>query len=244
MNRISAALVVSLGLLAMGPCRAQVINMPAGGPHIPSWSALPDWSSVWERDGDLVWDDRIPVGAPQRAPYNAEYEKLAASLPPAKGGIRGAGGMPGVMTMVFPMEVAITPRETLIIPESGAIRRIYTDGRKHPADPFPSSIGHSIGQWQGRELHVDTCCVKDSIRLPGGGPHSDAMRIKERLFAPDANTLVDEITVEDPKAFTRPWTTVKTWRRRPDWEPVEYNTQENDREFFPGKEAAAPAAEQ
>ena len=41
----------------------------------------------------------------------------------------------------------------------------------------------AIAAWRGKELLVDTCCVKDSIRLPGGGPHSDALRIKERIYA-------------------------------------------------------------
>jgi hypothetical protein len=241
MQRVATILLAGLGLLAAALTWAQLARMPPGGPRPPSWSALPDWNGVWERDGDIVWDDRIPVGAPQRPPYNEQYEKLAASAPPARGGGRGAGGMPGMMTMVFPMEVEINPREVLVIPESGPARRIYTDGRQHPADPLPSSTGHSIGHWKGKELLVDTCCVKDTIRLPGGGPHSDALDIKERIYAPDANTLVDEITVEDPQAFSKPWTTVKTFRRRPDWEPVEYNPQENERDFVIGdKPAAAP----
>jgi hypothetical protein len=77
--------------------------------------------------------------------------------------------------------------------------------------------------------------------LPGGGPHSDALNIKERIYASDAKTLVDEITVEDPQAFSKPWMTVKTFRRRPDWEPVEYNPQENERDFVIGDKPAAPA---
>ena len=241
MKRVSAGVLGGLGLLAAALTWAQVANMPPAGPRLPNWSALADWNGVWERDGDIVWDDRIPVGVPQRPPYNEQYEKLAASAPPARGGVRGMAGMPGMMTMVFPMEVEINPREVLVIPESGLARRIYTDGRLHPAEPLPNSTGHSIGHWKGKELLVDTCCVKDTIRLPGGGPHSDALHIKERIYAPDAGTLVDEITVEDPKALTKPWTTVKTFRRRPDWEPVEYDPQENNRDFVIGDKPAAPA---
>jgi poly(3-hydroxybutyrate) depolymerase len=241
-TRMFAGLAASLALLAAGDALAQLANMPTGGPKPPKWSALPDWNGVWERDGDIVWDDRIPVGVPQRAPYNEQYQKLAASAPTARGGQRGAAGMPGMMTLVFPVEVEINPREVLLIPESGPVRRIYTDGRQHPSEPLPNSAGHSIGRWHGQELLVDTCCVKDSIRLPGGGPHSSAMTIKERIYASDASTLVDEITVEDPQALTKPWSTVKTFRRRPQWEPVEYDTEENNRDFIINSGSDAPGA--
>jgi hypothetical protein len=116
------------------------------------------------------------------------------------------------------MEVQVNPHEVLIVNEQGGLRRIYTDGRFHPADPVPMTIGHSIGRWVDKTLIVDTCCIDTAVALPGGGPHSDAMHISERLYSPKPNMLVDEITVEDPKAFTRPWTTVKTFYKRPDWE--------------------------
>jgi hypothetical protein len=57
------------------------------------------------------------------------------------------------------------------------------------------------------------------------------MHVTERIWAPDARTLKDSITVEDPKAFTKPWTTEKTYYRRPDWEQVEYDGEENSRDF-------------
>ncbi len=225
------AAAVVLSSLAGGYAYAQLANMPAGA-KAPKWSALPDWNGVWERDGDLVWDDRIPPGQSQAPPYTAEYAKKAAAAPPS--GPVGPG-MPAMMTMVFPMEIEINPRETLIIGESNTLRRIYTDGREHPVDPLPSTAGHSIGKWKGKTLLVDTCCVKSNVRLPGAGPHSDDLRITERMWMPDADTWRDEITVLDPSAFTKPWTTVKTFRRRPDWEPIEYDRQENDRDTPAGR---------
>ncbi|MDB5458327.1 MAG: hypothetical protein JWO72_68 [Caulobacteraceae bacterium] len=236
--RVTAAVVVGLSWVG-GHAWAQTANYPAGGPKPPSWSSLPAWNGMWERDGDIVWDDRIAPDQPQTPPYNAEYQKRAAGIP-NRGPV--GPGMPNMMTMIFPMEVEINQREMLIVGESSAPRRIYIDGRLHPEDPLPSSTGHSIGQWKGKELLVDTCCIKDSTPLPGGGPHSDALHIKERIWAPDANTLLDEITVEDPKAFLKPWTTVKTFRRRPDWEPVEYDRQENDRDTPAGRGRGGPRA--
>ena len=122
------------------------------------------------------------------------------------------------MTMIRPMDVQVTPYETLIMSEGGALRHIYTDGRQHPQYTLPSPAGHSIGHWENKTLVVDTCCFTPESLLPGGAPHSDAMHITERFYSPKPNMLVDEMSVEDPKAFTRPWTTVKTFYRRPDWE--------------------------
>jgi hypothetical protein len=250
-----------------GPGLAQTATYPPGGPKPPKWTELADWDSVWERGGDMVWDDRIPPGVAQTPPYNDTYRKVYSLIPqrpraapvgggpgagaaprggggaaaraqgPGGAGGQGeaaaaaaaeaagielprmrAGGMPGMMTMLRPMEVQVNPHEVLIVNEQGGLRRIYTDGRVHPVDPVPSTIGHSIGRWADKVLIVDTCCIDTAVALPGGGPHSDALHITERLSSPKPNMLVDEITVEDPKAFTRPWTTVKTFYRRPDWE--------------------------
>jgi hypothetical protein len=137
------------------------------------------------------------------------------------------------------MDIQINPREVVIMTANGGAREIYTDGRLHPADPLPSTKGHSIGRWEGQTLVIDTCCVRSDTRLPGGGSHSDVMHITERISSPDGHTLKDAITVEDPKAFTKPWTTEKTYYRRPDWEQVEYDRDENTRDF--GK--APPAGE-
>jgi hypothetical protein len=139
--------------------------------------------------------------------------------------------MPAMMIMLFPMDIQINRGEVVIMSSNGGFREIYTDGRLHAAETLPSSKGHSIGHWEGKTLVVDTRYIRDDTRLPGGGSHSDQLHITERFSAPDAHTLKDAITVEDPKAFTKPWTTVKTYYRRPDWEQVEYDEQENTRDF-------------
>jgi hypothetical protein len=224
-----------------GVAWAQTANFPPGGAKLPQWSEMADWDSVWERGNDLfAWDDRLPVGVPQTPPYNEQYQNLvaqqarpqprlarpgepvaaaAAGANAAGGGAAGGrGAMPGFMILLRPMEIQVNPHEVLIIIEGGAARRIYTDGRLPPTDPIPTAAGYSTGHWKNRELIVDTCCFAESTRLPGGGLHSDAMHITERFHSPKGGMLVDEISVEDPKAFTKPWTTVKTFYRRPDWE--------------------------
>src|SRR5882762_7873022 len=251
------ALTVGLSVSATGPALSQTANFPPGAPKLPAWSQLPDWNGIWERGGDIVWDDSLPYtpGEPQAPPYNQQYmqeyearrakmraENLAGHARNLRGGDLYAT-MPAMMIMLFPMDIQINPREVVLMTSNGGAREIYTDGRLHPADALPSKKGHSIGHWEGKTLIVDTCCFKDDTRLPGGGAHSDAMHITERLWSPDGHSLKDAITVEDPKAFTKPWTTEKTYYRRPAWEQVEYDPEENTRDFpgAGGPQAAAGA---
>jgi poly(3-hydroxybutyrate) depolymerase len=246
-------LAVGLSLTATAPALSQTANFPPGAPKLPAWPHLPDWSGVWERGGDIVWDDSLPYmpGEPQVPPYNQQYmkeyearrakvraENLAGHARNLRGGDLYAT-MPAMMIMLFPMDIQINPREVVLMSSNGGAREIYTDGRVHPADALPSKKGHSIGRWQGKTLIVDTCCFRDDTRFPGGGAHSDAMHITERIWSPDGHSLKDAIVVEDPKAFTKPWTTEKTYYRRPDWEQVEYDPEENTRDF-PGAGGAQP----
>jgi poly(3-hydroxybutyrate) depolymerase len=247
-------LALGLSVTAIEPALAQTANFPPGAPKLPVWSQLPDWNGIWERGGDIVWDDSLPntPGEPQAPPYNEKYlkeyearraEMRAANLAGRPRNLRGGdlyATMPAMMIMLFPLDVEINPREVVLMTSNGGAREIYTDGRLHPADALPSKKGHSIGRWEGKTLIVDTCCFKDDTRFPGGGAHSDAMHITERIWSPDGHSLKDAIVVEDPKAFTKPWTTEKTYYRRPDWEQVEYDPEENTRDF-PGAGTAAGA---
>jgi hypothetical protein len=239
--------MLAAGLMAAGGAMGQEAHYPAGGPKLPKWSDLPDWTGIWERGGDIVWNDSVPFkpGEPEAPPYNehfmkdyfarrAEMRAIAQEGRPRN--LRGGdlyGSMPAMMIALFPINVQVNPTEVVIMTPNGGAREIYTDGRAHPVDPLPSTKGHSIGHWEGKVLVVDTCCIKASTRLPGGGSHSDAMHISERIWSPDGKSLKEDITVEDPKAFIKPWTTTKTYYRRPTWETVEYDGQENSRDFAP-----------
>jgi len=249
---IYRALKVCLLTFAVGLCalpglsaQAQTANYPKGGARLPHWEDLPNWDGLWERGGDIVWDDSLPYqpGVPQVPPYNeqamqdyqaARAEMRAAALAGRPRNFKGGGlyaSMPAMMLALFPIDIQVNPHEVVIMTSNGGAREIYTDGRQHPADPLPSTKGHSIGHWEGKTLVIDTVGFRDDTRLPGGGAHSDAMHIIERIWSPDGHALKDDITVEDPKLFTQPWTTQKTYYRRSDWEQVEYDPDENTRDF-------------
>src|SRR3569623_1354195 len=107
----------------------------------------------------------------------------------------------------FPLEFVIQPDKVMIEFEAySQVPRIYTDGRKHPADLDPSYNGDSIGHWEGDTLVVDTVGLRgDTVFDVSGAPHSDAMHVVERIRRVSKDSIEDRIVIEDPKALTKPW---------------------------------------
>ena len=90
---------------------------------------------------------------------------------------------------------------------NASYRQIFTDGRPLPEDPNPSWSGYSTGRWEGDTLVVETNGFGDGQWLDrAGSPLSSAATMTERLRRPNYGTLEIELTVNDPKAYTRPWT--------------------------------------
>jgi hypothetical protein len=88
-----------------------------------------------------------------------------------------------------------------------SFRTIYLDGRGHPKNVRPTYYGHSIGWWEGDSLVIDTVGFNESFWLDRGGlPSTEQMRIVERLTRTNMTTMRYELTVDDPGAYTRPWT--------------------------------------
>ena len=96
------------------------------------------------------------------------------------------------------------------------VRRVYMDGRGHPEGYPVTWMGHSIGNYDGDTLVVDTVGINDTTWIDGlGHPHSEALHLVERFRRPNHNTLEYEITVDDPKAYTKPWTAKKVFELMP-----------------------------
>ena len=90
---------------------------------------------------------------------------------------------------------------------NAAYREIFTDGRPLPVDPQPSWNGYSVGKWEGSALVVKTTGFRDGLWLDTHGtPLTSAATVTERLRRPTYGTLDVEVSVDDPKAYTRPWT--------------------------------------
>jgi hypothetical protein len=131
--------------------------------------------------------------------------------------------------------------EFLELPEEGRMivtgvggphtwRVIYMDGRPHPADLDPSFSGHSTGRWEGDTLVIDAVGFNEKFWLTREGiPHTEKLHLIERFTRTDYYTLKYEATIDDPGAYTEPWTGgwILEWR---DAELYEYVCQENNRD--------------
>jgi len=128
-------------------------------------------------------------------------------------------GVPRIYLQPFPLEIVQTPGRVLIIYEfSHYIRQIWTDGRKHNTDLGATWMGDSIGTWEGDTLVVDTIGFNDKTWLDRGGhPHSDQLHVTERIRRTDPKTLQVAVTMEDAKAYTKPWGGTMTLGLRPTW---------------------------
>jgi len=138
------------------------------------------------------------------------------------------------------------PRRTIHTPGLLAIlyeginphRMIYLDGRSLPADPQPAWMGYSVGKWDGDTLVVESNGYSDRSWLDGmGHPRSEATRITERLRRRDFGHMEVDVTIDDPKSYTKPFSIRYTQTLVPDTDILEYICTENekDRAHLPAK---------
>jgi len=151
------------------------------------------------------------------------------------------GGMPRMMMAYEPMEVIVLPDITYIhITFNSEFRRIYTDGRQHPApqDRWPTYTGDSVGHWEGDTLVFDTVSTRmshypesgDTVLDRTGLVLSDAAHVVTRLRRLNDETMEARMVIEDSKAFTAPWNVTKTYRKLPKGTRVyDYACAENNR---------------
>jgi hypothetical protein len=135
-------------------------------------------------------------------------------------------------TQGFPRKFIQTPDEVVILYEaSSGIRQIFTDGRPLPNDdPQPWYYGYSIGHWDGDTLVVDTTGFRDDGWLDIiGSPLTDQARVTERFRRPTFGRMEIDITVDDPKAYTKPWTVRHVQEIMLDTELIEFICEENNR---------------
>jgi len=96
------------------------------------------------------------------------------------------------------------------------VRRIYVDGRRHPDNRVTTWMGHSIGNYEGDTLVVDTIGINEKTWIDGAGhPHTDALHMIERYRRLNQNSLEIQFTFDDPKAYVKPWTKKVTHELRP-----------------------------
>src|SRR5579872_1822256 len=128
-----------------------------------------------------------------------------------------------------PRKLIQTPGLVVLLFESyHSFRQIFTDGRPLPARRDPAWFGYSVGKWDGDRLVVDTSGLSEDTWLDDGGhPHSDALHVTERFHRRDFGHMDVQITIDDPKAYTKPWTVTIPWEYLPDTELLDWVCQNN-----------------
>jgi hypothetical protein len=151
-------------------------------------------------------------------------------------------GIPRMYATSFPMQIYQFPDRVLFVFEGGAHmwRVVYTDGRKHtPADRLNLTyLGEGIGHWEGDTLVVDDIGFNTRSWLDAAGhEHTEQLHVVERFTRVNELILHYEATIDDPGAYTKPWTVGWNILFHPGMEPMEYICQENnvDQKHLVGK---------
>ena len=174
--------------------------------------------------------DKVPLQPWALALTNQRHSLALASEPYTR--CKPAGGPRQIMSP-YGLEIVDVPdlKRLYIFNISNAMtfRTVYMDGRAHPANLLPTYLGHSTGRWEGDTLVIDTVGFGDHFWMNRDGlPHTTQLHLIERLTRTDMDTLNYEVTVDDPGAYTAPWTSGYTlgWTRGN--ELFEYMCQENN----------------
>jgi len=133
----------------------------------------------------------------------------------------------------FPQKIIQTADSVTVLGEYMAqFRQIFLDGRPLPKDPFPSFKGYSVGHWDGDALVVETIGYKDGLWLDlKGDPLTSDGRTIERIRRPNYGSLEVDLTVDDPKVYTRPWNAKRYLHIMLDTELIEDICNENEKSF-------------
>lgn len=187
---------------------------------------------------------------PNFKPWVAQKMKEYADMANVRGQIRVTpqascwpGGTPGQMIFNEPLFILQTPEKvTLLYQRDHFVRHVYMN-QPHSKNPKPSWFGESVGHYEGDELVVDTIGFNEKSELDNWGtPHSDALHVTERYkMVEGGKGLRVTFTIDDPKAFNKPWSGVAVYRqvKGPIIEAV---CAENNFDFFTGESYPIPEA--
>jgi len=140
---------------------------------------------------------------------------------------------PRAWTLPHLTKIMQTPKQLALLYEVNAMyRQIFTDERPFPEDPTPTWNGYSVGAWEGDALVVRTQGFRDDLWIDtGGSPMSDIAKMTERITRPNYGTLNIELTIDDPKNYTKPFTISLSQHIEIDTELVDEFCLENEKSY-------------
>jgi hypothetical protein len=202
------------------------------GPPPRSRDGKPDFSGVWLANRDLYPEkpDALPWAAAlarERIESNMKDHPHTQCLP----------GSPPVDGQSTPFMAKFVQTASLIVILTEGVpgyRQVFLDGRKHPANPDPSWVGHSIGKWEGDTLVIDSIGFNDRGWMDIY-PRTEKLHIVERYRRVDIGHMEVQVTVEDPGIFSGPWHINMNWDLAPQEELIEYVCENNKAQNMVGK---------
>ena len=237
-------------LIAAAPGFAQWQNFPTPGvPRLPDGKpnltapapktadGKPDLSGTWQTRGGYTGNI-----AKDLKPGELVFQPWAEALYKHRQDTAGRedpqayctlSGVPREHVVPYPFKILNTTGMVVILYEAlHSYRQIYLDGRQLPKDPNPTWMGYSIGHWEGDTLVVQSSGFVENNWLDNGGhPGTEAMRLTERFRRRDFGHIDLQFTVDDSKAYMKPWTVNLEFTLTPDTDLIEYVCSENEKDL-------------
>jgi hypothetical protein len=237
---LRAALVLAMAMgsssISFAQTKPPAPKTSAANSHAGNFNPR-DLSGVWMQDRprpdkvlDRYWLYELNQEEPPMTPWGkAQYDATKSSFGTRSYPIAETNdpvyhsctpaGFPRVFLHPFPLQIVQAPSEIIVLFEWDSVRHsIHTDGRGHDTTLGPLWMGDAIGHWDGDTLVADTTNFNTKTWLDRvGHPHSDALHVIERIRRISHGHLVDDITIDDPKAYTKPWTARLDFWLRPTW---------------------------
>jgi hypothetical protein len=247
LRRLAASVLWSACSLAS----AQWLNVKTPGiPRLPNGSAnlsapapkMPDGrtdiSGVWQPNSRQF----ISIVSAEPKGYELPFQPWAAALFQHRRDTESIddptgncipGGVPRADNVPYPFKIVNSDKMVIIMYEAvHSYRQIFTDGRELPKDPNPTWMGYSIGHWEGGDFVAETSGFNDHGWLDNDGrPATDALHVIERFHRKDFGHMDIVITVDDPKAYTKPFTITEPFKLLPDTDLLEYVCGENNKDL-------------
>lgn len=252
----AAATVFLLSLMSV-PTLAQWLNYPV--PDIPrtrdgkpnllapvprTVDGRPDLSGIWQLDKNpFKYLNNITADFnPGESPTQPWAEALtkermtgaqASESPAARCLPPGIPILDSSSAAGYPLKIVQGPKLVVVLYEAmSQFRQVFLDGRPLPKDPNPTWLGYSVGRWEGDALVIETTGFNGKTWLDvAGHPSTDALHVTERFRRPDFGHLELQLTIDDPKAYTRPWTVTQAMQLAADTELLEYVCNENEKDL-------------
>jgi hypothetical protein len=245
MTKTIAILIVT-AVLALAQWRdfptPGVPRLPNGKPNLTAPApktadGKPDLSGVWTTKGGYTGNIArdLKPGELSFTPWASELYKHRVATQ-GKEDPQAAcvlSGVPREHVVPYPFKILNSDGMIVILYEAlHSYRQIFMDGRKLPKDPNPTWMGYSVGRWDGDTLVVESSGFVENNWLDNNGhPGTEAMKLTERFHRRDYGHIDLELTIDDPKAYTKPWTVHLEFNATPDTDLIEYVCDENEKDL-------------